>query len=157
MVGRCNKICNSRRELNNDHLTIHPKIVCDICNKVFDTPSSMNRHQYSHKTPKHFCADCNKGFFFESELTSHRRCHLKIPGYSCFAKNCNKSYKCESELKAHVVIHKKKCIDCPVKNCTYFTYDPRNLTQHNRQCMPMKFECIHCYKKIQVLQTKEKT
>ena len=74
-----------------------------------------------------------------------------------FAKNCNKSYKQESELKAHVVIHKKKCIDCPVKNCTHFTYDPRNLTQHNRQCMPMKFECIHCYKKIQLLQTKEKT
>ena len=90
MVGTCNKICNSRRELNNHHLTVHPKIMCDICNKVFDIPSSMNRHQYSHKTPKHFCADCNKGFFFESELTSHRRCHLKIPGYSCFAKNCNK-------------------------------------------------------------------
>ena len=42
--------------------------MCDICNKVFDTPSSMNRHQYSHKTLKHFCADCDKEFFFKVSL-----------------------------------------------------------------------------------------
>ena len=112
MVGNCKKTCDSRKELNNHHLTAHPKIVCDICNKIFDTPSSMNRHHYSHKTPKHFCTDCDKGFFFESGLTSHRQCHFKIPGYSCFAKNCNRSYKRELELKEHVVVHKKKCIDC---------------------------------------------
>ena len=86
MVGKCKKFCDSRRELNNHHLTAHPKIVCDICNKIFDMPSSMNRHRYSHKTLKHFCADCGNGFFFESELTSHRRCHLKIPEHFCFAK-----------------------------------------------------------------------
>ena len=119
-------------------------------------PSSMNRHHYSHKTPKHFCVDCGKGLFFESELTSHRHCHLKIPGYLCFEKNCNKSYKRESELKAHVIVHKKKCINCPAKNSTYFTYDPRNLMQHNRQHMPMKFECVHCYKKFRYYEQKKR-
>ena len=148
MVGKCKKICSTRKELNNDHLTAHPKIVCDICNKLFDTPSSMNRHRYSHRSPKYSCADCGKGFFFKSELTSHRRCHLKIPGYSCFAKNCNKLYKHEAELRAHVITHKRKHIDCPVKTCTFSTYDPRNLTQHNRQHMLMKFECIFCYEKF---------
>ena len=86
VVRRCKKICDSIRELNNHHLTVHPKMLCDICNKIFDMPSSMNRHRYSHKIPKHFYADCGKGFFFESELTPHRCCHLKIPGYLCFAK-----------------------------------------------------------------------
>ena len=93
MVGNCKKTCSSRKDLNKRHLMAHPKIVCDICNKIFDTPIIMNRHRYSHKAPKHFYSDCGKGFFFESELTSHRLCHLKIPGYSCFAKNCRKSYK----------------------------------------------------------------
>ena len=108
VIGKCKKTCTTRKELNNHHLTAHPRIVCNICNKLFDTPNSMHRHRYSHKKPKHFCAECGKGFYFESELISHRRCHLKIPGYSCFAKNCNKSYKREAELRAHVVTHKKK-------------------------------------------------
>ena len=155
MVGKCKKTCSTRKELNNHHITAHPKIVCDICNKLFDTPSSMNRHRYSHRSPKYSCVDCGKGFFFESELTSHRRCHLKIPGYSCFAKNCNKSYKREAELQVHVITHKKKRIDCPVKTCTYFMYDPRNLMQHNRQHMPMKFECIFCYKKFRYYEQKK--
>ena len=125
----------------------------------------MTRHRYSHKGPKHFCVDCGKGFFFESELTLHRRCHLKIPGYSCFAKNCNKSYKREAELRAHVITHKKKRIDCPVKACTYFTYDPRNLMQHNRQHMPRSNlpysitehqECIFCYKKFRYYEQKKR-
>ena len=152
MVGKCKKICSTRKELNNQHLTAHPKIVCDICNKLFDTPSSMNRHRYSHRSPKY----CGKSFFFESELTSHRRCHLKIPGYSCFAKNCNKLYKREAELRAHVITHKKKRIDCPVKTCTYSTYDPRNLAQHNRQHMPIKLECIFCYKKFHYYEQKKR-
>ena len=108
VIENVKKSCTTRKELNNHHLTAHPRIVCDICNKLFDTPNSMHRHRYSHRKPKHFCADCEKGFYFESESTSHRRCHLKIPGYSCFAKNCNKSYKREAELRAHVATHKKK-------------------------------------------------
>ena len=156
VIGKCKNTCTTRKELNNHHLTAHPRIVCDICNKLFDTPNCMRRHRYSHKKPKHFCADCGKGFYFESELTSHRRCHLKIPGYSCFAKNCNKSYKREAELRAHVVTHKKKRIDCPVRTCSYFTYDTRNLMQHNRQHMPMKFECVHCYKKFRYFEQKKR-
>ena len=155
MIGKCKKSCTTRKELNNHHLTAHPRIVCDICNKLFDTPNSMHRHRYSHRKPKHFCADCKKGFYFESELTSHRRCHLKIPGYSCFAKNCNKSYKHEAELRAHVATHKKKRIDCLVRTCSYFTCDIRNLKQHNRQHMPMKFECVHCYKKFRYFEQKK--
>ena len=81
-----------RKELNTQHLTQHPKIVCDICNKIFDTPSSMSRHRYSHKTLQFFCEDCGKGFFFSSELTSHRRRHPTIPGFVCFTKNCGESY-----------------------------------------------------------------
>ena len=156
VVGKCKRICDTRKELNNHHLTAHPRIVCDICSKLFDTPNSMHRHRYSHKKPKYFCADCGKGFFFESELTSHRRCHLKIPGFSCFAKNCDKSYKREAELIAHVATHKKKRIDCPVRTCSYFTYDRRNLTQHNRQHMPMKFECVYCYKKFRYYEQKKR-
>ena len=71
VIGKCKKTCTTRKELNNHHLTTHPRIVCDICNKLFDTPNSMHRHRYSYKKPKHFCADCGKGFYFESELTSH--------------------------------------------------------------------------------------
>ena len=38
MVGKCKKTCATRRELNNHNLTSHLKIVCDICNNIFDTP-----------------------------------------------------------------------------------------------------------------------
>ena len=156
VVGKCKRICDTRKELNNHHLTAHPRILCNICNKLFDTPNSMHRHRYSHKKPKHFCADCGKGFFFMSELTSHRRCHLTIPGYSCFAKNCDKTYKREAELNAHVATHKKERIDCPVRTCPYFTYDRRNLRQHNRQHMPMKFECVYCYEKFCYFEQKKR-
>lgn len=156
VVGKCKRICVTRKELNNHHRTAHPRILCNICKKLFDTPNSMHRHRYSHKKPKHFCADCGKGFFFMSELTSHRRCHLTIPGYSCFAKNCDKTYKREAELNAHVATHKKERIDCPVRTCPYFTYDRRNLRQHNRQHMPMKFECVYCYKKLRYFEQKKR-
>ena len=156
VVGKCKKICDTRKELNSHHLIAHPRILCNICSKLFDTPNSMHRHRYSHKKPKHFCADCGKGFFFMSELTSHRRCHLTIPGYSCFAKNCDKTYKREAELNAHVATHKKERIDCPVRTCPYFTYDLRNLRQHNRQHMPMKFECVYCYEKFRYFEQKKR-
>ena len=73
----------------NDHYKRHHKpLQCDNCEMVFNTPSGLSRHKYTHAKKTKRCTDCGKSFHFESELAQHRITHRKVPGFKCNYGNC---------------------------------------------------------------------
>ena len=48
----CSVVCASTKELIQHHQQKHNILYCDVCLKAFNNPSSLARHQYSHKELK---------------------------------------------------------------------------------------------------------
>ena len=44
----CDYIATSRKQLNYHHKTDHDRVACPKCDKLFNTPSSLDHHMYSH-------------------------------------------------------------------------------------------------------------
>ena len=113
----CDVVATSRKELNNHHKSTHDKVSCPHCNQVFNTPSSLARHAYSHQANlKHKCEQCGKAFAFESQLESHKVIHKKLATLRCNkslsrGKVCGKWFKRAGELKGARVIW-DKVISC---------------------------------------------
>ena len=116
-------IGKSIRELNEHHVNLHKNVVCEKCNKSFKTPSSLQRHLYSHAELKFPCDQCDEAFAFKSELIFHKTVHRKIPTFKCMSKNCGKAYKSANYLNKHALKHSGMVWDCDVGNCDYSTDD----------------------------------
>ena len=145
--GGCTFIGKAIWELNEHHIKMHQNVVCKVCNKSFKTPSSLQRHSYSHEELKFPCDQCEEAFAFNSELRFHKTVHCTIPTFKCMLKNCGKTYKSENELNKHVLKHSGMVWDCDAKNCTYSTDDRRNLQAHKRKhANTGSFTCEPCMK-----------
>ena len=131
--GGCTFVGKAMQELNEHHIKMHQNVVCKDCNKSFKTPSSLQRHSYSHGELKFPCDQCEGAFAFNSELRFHKTVHCSIPTFKCMLKNCGKSYKSENKLNKHIQKHSGMMWDCDAKDCTYFTDDRRNLRAHKRK------------------------
>ena len=95
----------TNRELNDHFRSLHPRLTCSECKKLFLTPSAFEKHKYIHYEFMYECETCSKGFHFESELSMHRRKHTTDQGLVCFHAKCGKRFKCSSKLKAHLKNH----------------------------------------------------
>ena len=147
----CNCVTTSCKELNDHHKTRHDKVSCPTCNKTFNTPSSLDRHVYSHKEDlKHGCEHCDKVSAFESQYDSHMVIHRKLATLKCNkslpnGSICDKWFKRARELKKHMKVHDNflwKCTDCQ-----YSTNDEYNLKQHHRKHTGVKpIKCMECGK-----------
>ena len=124
----CNIVCNSNKELTRHHQQKHNILYCEECSKAFNNPSSLAKHQYSHKELHFKCADCDQEFAFESNLKTHHISHRTLATHCCVHPNCQKHFKNKGDLTRHVKEHDGLLHECP--DCPYKNPDIRNLESH---------------------------
>ena len=143
--ANCKRSTNTAGKLNAHYRRRHPPVNCPICGRAFDTPSSLNKHKYTHNAPSHVCDHCGECFHFKSQYDSHVRKHLKNPLFQCMASGCGKWFKRKGELNAHLLVHSGETFPCEEEGCSYSTNDPRNLRAHLRSHSDAEpFKCIYC-------------
>ena len=141
----CNKALNSACELTIHHQTTHNILYCSFCNKAFNNPLSLSRHEYEHQHRSLKCPKCDSTFTFESQLKAHQFAHRKKPSFFCVYLNCDKAFFFETDLTWHSKRHKEKwyqCLDCPYKDTDKRNFDSHRLS-HSRIA---KYKCEACGK-----------
>ena len=141
----CSTVCDSNKELTRHHQQHHNILYCEECSKAFNNPSSLAKHQYSHKELRFKCADYDQEFTFESKLKAHPISHRSLVTHCCVYPNYKKHFKNKGDLTRHAKEHEgvlHKCPDCPYKNP-----DIRNLESHRLWHSDIeKYECKLCGK-----------
>ena len=141
----CDTVCTSNKELTQHHQLKHNILYCDQCSKAFNNPSSLAKHQYSHKELRFKCTDCNEAFAFESNLKTHRISHRTLATHCCAYANCKKRFKNKGDLTRHVKEHDGVIHECP--DCPYKNLDIRNLASHRLTHTDIeKYVCDLCHK-----------
>ena len=67
---KCKYRSKTRKEVNKHYIDNHEPLLCDKCNKLFNTPSSLSLHMYDHEEHRFKCELCNKGYHFKGQLNS---------------------------------------------------------------------------------------
>ena len=141
----CDTVCSSNKKLTQHHQLKHNILYCDECSKAFNNPSSLAKHQYSHRELCFKCTDCEEEFAFESKLKAHRISHRTLATHCCAYPNCKKRFKNKGDLTRHVkehdgVVH--ECPDCPYKNSDIRNHASHQLTHTDIE----KYVCELCSK-----------
>ena len=157
-ASSCKFTGKSTRKLNEHYRSLHPPLLCNICQKSFTNPSSLRRHSYWHtKSTSSGMFQCNRCSYtcpFESTLNAHKDKHRRGM-YSCFSSGCGKTFRRESSLNAHVKLHTGKDIHCD--QYEYVCRDQRYLMQHYRShTKEHKFFCKLCGKGFSFYQQKKR-
>ncbi|GIY63049.1 hypothetical protein CEXT_403601 [Caerostris extrusa] len=83
------------------HLDNHKSInaqPCNICNKVFKTPSKLQAHMITHQNIRqHTCVYCEKKFKTPATLKAHMKTHFNFEQLRCTF--CDKTFSNETQLK----------------------------------------------------------
>ena len=143
----CSKTLNSARELTIHHQATHNILYCSFCNKAFNNPLSLSRHEYEHQHRSLKCPKCNSTFTFESQLKAHQFAHQKKPSFFCVYPKCGKAFFFETDLTRHAKRHNEKwyqCLDCPYRDTDKRNFDSHRLS-HSRIA---KYKCESCGKEF---------
>ena len=141
----CDTVCTSNKELTQHHQLKHNILYCDECSKAFNNPSSLAKHQYSHKELRCKFTDCAEEFAFESNLRTHHISHRTLATHCCAYPNCKKRFKNKGNLTRHVKEHDGVVHECP--DCQYKNSDIRNLASHRLTHTDIeKYACELCSK-----------
>ena len=132
-------------KLNFHHKDKHSLVKGNICNELFNTPSTLSRHKYKHKECKYSCEQCDKLFPFESDHDLHLNTHRTIKAFRCAHPKCDKAYYSKGELDKHVKTHENVTWRCTM--CKYSNPDECNLKSHMRVHSGLKkYLCPNCLK-----------
>ena len=73
---------------------------CDVCEKVFVTPSKLATHMRTHTNEKPYeCDVCEMRFRQSGHLKTHMRIHTNEKPYECDV--CDKAFRDSGTLKRH--------------------------------------------------------
>ena len=56
--AKCEYSGSSTKLLNEHYIDQHEPVKCEICDKNFNTLTSLKRHKYKHVDGKHVCTNC---------------------------------------------------------------------------------------------------
>ena len=130
----CGDVLDSVHELTTHHQTNHNILYCSTCNRAFNNPLSLSRHEYEHKHKDLKCPKCDHTFTFESQVKAHMFSHQSNPSFFCVHSNCGKAFFNESDLTRHSKRHNSKwyqCLDCPYRDTDKRNFDSHRLS-HSR-------------------------
>ena len=119
---------------------------CDVCNKVFSSPSNLKAHKIIHTGQKPFkCNICGKNFARNLDLKYHKRTHTGERPYEC--KICDKRFKQAYHLTYHLRIHNgEKPYKCELCSEYYRSKEELKIHQRAKHNQP-KLKCTWdgCY------------
>ncbi|VDL59948.1 unnamed protein product [Hymenolepis diminuta] len=100
---------------NENPLEGHLKVWrCGICEKSYNSPTSLHVHERCHFKPFK-CELCDKTFSRNWLLEGHRRTHTGEKPFRCTF--CQRTFADRSNMRAHMQTHEKvkrcKCSKCP--------------------------------------------
>ena len=110
---QCNLEVHSTKNLRQHIRTVHEKVPCPECGKLFGI-AKMKRHIQSQHTPdeekKYKCDICGKGFVDNTNLRDHRNVHTGEKPYKCkYCGTCFASHSTHAvHQRSHLGIHRNK-------------------------------------------------
>ena len=129
--------------LNDHYKRRHQPLKCDKYDMLFNTPSGMARHRYTHSDKGKRYTDCGKSFHLDSELQQHRITHRKVPGFKCNHDTCDRQLMNKPDLLKHIRTHKVTLMHCD--QCDYSTKDKCLLAIHAKlHSYELPFHCEVC-------------
>ncbi|PSN54481.1 hypothetical protein C0J52_05554 [Blattella germanica] len=132
------------------------KFPCELCTKVFRTPSGLRYHMSTH-TGKYavYCEICGKGMHSEIVLEEHKATHTKEIRYTC--ELCGRNFTSNSTYRMHRKWHddplpyKCKICDRKFKHTSILAVHMRRAHTGERP-----YKCPHCPYTFSVSSTLQK-
>ncbi|KAM4659364.1 zinc finger and BTB domain-containing protein 38 isoform 1-T1 [Amazona ochrocephala] len=122
--------------------------VCELCQKQFQSPSTLKMHMRCHTGEKPYaCKTCGKCFSVPGNLQKHERIHLGVKDFVC--QYCNKAFTLNETLKIHERIHTGEkryhcqfCFQSFLYLSTKRNHEQRHVREHNGK----GYACFQCPK-----------
>ncbi|XP_054839784.1 zinc finger and BTB domain-containing protein 38 [Eublepharis macularius] len=137
----------AQEHLHRDTITSKSHI-CELCQKQFQSPSTLRMHMRSHAGDKPYsCKTCGKSFSISGNLQKHERTHLGVKDFVC--QYCNKAFTLNETLKIHERIHtgekRYHCQFC-FQSFLYLSTKRNHEQRHKRENSGKGYACFQCPK-----------
>ncbi|XP_053169147.1 zinc finger and BTB domain-containing protein 38 isoform X2 [Hemicordylus capensis] len=143
---------NSSTEEAQEHIhwdrTMSESYICELCQKQFQSPSTLRMHMRCHTGGKpNPCKTCGKNFSLLGNLQKHECTQLDVKDFVC--QYCNKAFTLNETLKIHERIHtgekRYHCQFC-FQSFLYLSTKRNHEQRHKREQSGKGYACVQCSK-----------